>query len=319
MHIQTFNLLRKSVAVDKILYIGIALFCLTPCLSPPIALAVGIILAQVLKNPFSELSHTAVQWLLKIAVVGLGFDMSVGSALEAGKQGFLFTVASISLTLCLGLLLGKIFGIDKKITQLIASGTAICGGSAIAAISPIIRANTKQISISIGIVFLLNSVALFVFPPIGHYLSMSQHQFGLWCAIAIHDTSSVVGAADVYGNQALIVATTVKLARALWILPLSLLFVVFSHGSGKKIKIPYFIGLFILATALNTYWPAVHVVSPYITEGSKLALTLVLFLIGTSLNFKSFRRIGLRPLILAMTIWLFISIVSLFVILQTTV
>ena len=290
-----------------------------PFMSPPIALAVGLIVAQVLKNPFSELSHKTVQWLLKIAVVGLGFGMSVSSALSAGKQGFLFTVASITLTLCLGLLLGKWLGIDKKITQLISSGTAICGGSAIASISPIIKADAKQISIAIGIVFLLNSIALFIFPSIGHFFELSQHQFGLWSAIAIHDTSSVVGAADVYGAQALEVATTVKLARALWILPVSLIFALFAGGSTKNIKIPYFIGLFILAIIANTYIPHINVVSPYIVSGSKIALTLVLFLIGTSLNFSSLKRVGVKPLMLAIGIWSFISILSLIVIIETTV
>jgi len=309
----------KQISLAKLLYVGLAVLCLMPFMSPPIALAVGLIIAQVLKNPFSELSHKAVQWLLKVAVVGLGFGMSVSSALAAGKQGFLFTVASITLTLSLGLIIGKFLGIDKKITQLISSGTAICGGSAIAAISPIIKADAKQISISMGIVFLLNSLALFIFPAIGHYLELTQHQFGLWSAIAIHDTSSVVGAADVYGAQALEVATTVKLARALWILPVSLLFVLFSKGSAKKVKIPYFIGLFILAIIANTYMPNIEIVAPYIVSASKVALTLVLFLIGTSLNFTSLKKVGAKPLFLAIGIWIFISILSLTVILETTI
>jgi len=302
----------------ELLYIGLALLCLFPFMSPPIALVVGLIIAQVIENPFSDLSHKAVQWLLKIAVIGLGFGMCVGSALSAGKQGFLFTVASITLTLFLGLAVGKFLGIDKKITQLISAGTAICGGSAIAALSPIIKADAKQISISIGIVFLLNSIALFIFPAIGHYLDLSQHQFGLWSAIAIHDTSSVVGAADVYGAKALEVATTVKLARALWILPISMVFVLFSGGSFKKIKIPYFIGLFILAIITNTYVPHIEIVAPYIVSASKVALTLVLFLIGTSLSFSSLKEAGAKPLFLAIGVWVFISVLSLVAILKTT-
>lgn len=307
----------KRISLVKLLYLGLAILCLMPFMSPPIALAVGLIIAQVVKNPFSDLSHIAVQWLLKVAVIGLGFGMSVGSALAAGKQGFLYTVASITITLSLGLVLGKLLGIDKKITQLISSGTAICGGSAIAAISPIIKADAKQISISIGIVFLLNSIALFVFPAIGHYFELSQQQFGLWSAIAIHDTSSVVGAADVYGAKALEVATTVKLARALWILPVSLLFVLFSKGSAKKVKIPYFIGFFILAIIANTYVPTIEIVAPYIVSASKVALTVVLFLIGTSLSFSSLKKVGIKPLLLAITVWIFISILSLTIILQT--
>lgn len=307
----------KRFSLAKMLYIGLTILCLMPFMSPPLALAVGLIIAQVIENPFSDLSHKTVQWLLKIAVVGLGFGMNVSSALAAGKQGFLFTVASITLTLSLGIILGKLLGLDKKITQLISSGTAICGGSAIAAISPIIKADAKQISISIGIVFLLNSVALFIFPAIGHYFELSQQEFGLWSAIAIHDTSSVVGAADVYGPQALEVATTVKLARALWILPVSLLFVVFSKGSAKKVKIPYFIGLFILAIVANTYVPNIETVAPYIVSASKIALTLVLFLIGTSLSFSSLKKVGIKPLFLAIAVWAFISILSLTVIMQT--
>lgn len=313
-HITFFG---KRFSLAKMLYIGLTILCLMPFMSPPLALAVGLIIAQVIENPFSDLSHKTVQWLLKIAVVGLGFGMNVSSALAVGKQGFLFTVASITLTLSLGIILGKLLGLDKKITQLISSGTAICGGSAIAAISPIIKADAKQISISIGIVFLLNSVALFIFPAIGHYFELSQQEFGLWSAIAIHDTSSVVGAADVYGPQALEVATTVKLARALWILPVSLLFVVFSKGSAKKVKIPYFIGLFILAIVANTYVPNIETVAPYIVSASKIALTLVLFLIGTSLSFSSLKKVGIKPLFLAIAVWAFISILSLTVIMQT--
>ncbi|WP_233530724.1 YeiH family protein [Gelidibacter salicanalis] len=308
----------KRISKAQLLYIGLALLCLFPFMSPPIALVVGLIIAQVIENPFSDLSHKAVQWLLKIAVIGLGFGMSVSSALSAGKQGFLFTVASITLTLSLGLAFGKLLGIDKKIIQMISVGTAICGGSAIAALSPIIKADAKQISISIGIVFLLNSIALFIFPAIGHYLDLSQHQFGLWSAIAIHDTSSVIGAADVYGAKALEVATTVKLARALWILPISMVFVLFSGGSVKKIKTPYFIGLFILAIIANTYVPNIEIVAPYIVSASKVALTLVLFLIGTSLSFSSLKEVGAKPLFLAIGVWVFISVLSLVVILKTT-
>jgi uncharacterized integral membrane protein (TIGR00698 family) len=304
---------------SKYIFLGLVVLCLTTPISPPIALGIGLFMAQIMKNPFSEISDKAVQWLLKVAVVGLGFGMNAGSALTAGKNGFFLTVASITITLCLGLVIGKLIGIDKKITQLISSGTAICGGSAIAAISPIIKADAKQISISIGIVFLLNSVALFVFPVIGHYLELSQQQFGLWSAIAIHDTSAVVGAAQVYGQEALEMATTVKLARALWIFPVSLVFALFAKGDAKKIKVPYFIGLFIMAIVANTYVPAIHTASPYIVSASKIALTLVLFLIGTSLSFKSLKNVGIKPLLLAIGVWIFISLSSLIFILQTSI
>lgn len=311
------KILKSKPLKVKIIFLILALVCLLPFMSPPLALGLGIIMAQLIKNPYPEKSSKTVSWLLKVAVIGLGFGMSVDSALLAGKEGLLFTVSSIVLTLSLGLIIGKLLGIDKKITQLISTGTAICGGSAIAAIAPIIKADAKQISVAIGIVFMLNAVALFVFPPIGHLLEMSQHQFGLWSAIAIHDTSSVVGAADVYGHEALQTATTVKLARALWILPLSLVFALFGSGSLKNVKIPYFIGLFILAIIVNTYLPGVDRVAPYIVETSKMALTLVLFLIGSTLNFKSLKNVGFKPLVLAVGLWLFISILALIVILNT--
>lgn len=306
----------KSVLSKSLFFIG-ALLCFTSLITPPLALAIGLVVAQIFGNPFPKKSHQTVQWLLKVAVVGLGFGMSVSSALTAGKDGFLFTVASIAATLTLGLLLGKFLGIDRKISQLISSGTAICGGSAIAAISPIIKADAKQISVSIGIVFLLNSIALFIFPELGHFFHLSQHQFGVWSAIAIHDTSSVVGAAAVYGKEALEVATTVKLARALWILPVSVLFVMFSKGDRKSIKIPYFIGLFILAIIMNTYIPFVHQFAGSIVKISKTALTLTLFLIGAGLSFGAIKKVGLKPLFQAVFVWGFISVLSLWIILQT--
>jgi uncharacterized integral membrane protein (TIGR00698 family) len=273
--------------------------------------------AQLIGNPFMELSGKAVNWLLKISVVGLGFGMNMFSAFRAGEDSLLFTVASIITTISLGLLIGKYFGIDKKISQLISCGTAICGGSAISAISPIIKADNKQISISIGIVFLLNSIALFIFPPIGHLLELSQHQFGIWSAIAIHDTSSVVGAAEIYGDKALEVATTVKLARALWIIPISLLFAVFSKAGITKVRVPYFIGLFILAIIANTYMPSVRAMSPYIVKVAKTGLTLTLFLIGSGLTFKSLKDVGAKPILLAVFLWVFISISSLTIIVKT--
>ena len=303
-------------AITSVLFVILCLACLLPVVNPPIALAAGIVFAQFFQNPFQQKTQTSINWLLKLSVIGLGFGMNIDKALAAGKAGFLFTIISISLTIGLGILIGKIFKIDQKIAKLISSGTAICGGSAIAAISPIIKADAKQISIAIGSVFLLNSLALFLFPVLGHYFNMSQHQFGIWSAIAIHDTSSVVGAAQVYGNEALEIATTVKLARALWILPVSVLFALSSHTELKKIKIPYFIGLFILAIIANTYIPNIEFVAPGIVSVSKMGLTLVLFLIGSTLNYKSFIQVGIKPVILAVFIWIFISIVSLIGVLQ---
>lgn len=317
MKSKTVQIFGRSIPVIRILFFVIASVCFLPVISPAIALAIGLVTAQLIGNPFKEISAKAVNWLLKISVVGLGFGMNVFSALKAGEDGFLFTIVSIITTITLGLLIGKYFCIDKKISQLISSGTAICGGSAISAISPIINADSKQISISIGIIFLLNSIALFIFPPIGHLLELSQNQFGIWSAIAIHDTSSVVGAAEIYGNKALEVATTVKLARALWIIPVSLLFAFFSKAGLKKVSIPYFIGLFILAIIANTYIPTVQALSPYIVKVAKTALTLTLFLIGSGLTFKSLKNIGIRPVLLAVFLWVFISVSSLMIIVKT--
>jgi len=302
--------------ITSVVFVILCLACLFPVINPPIALAAGIVFAQFFQNPFPQKTQISINWLLKISVIGLGFGMNIDKAVTAGKDGFIFTILSITLTIGLGMLIGKLFKIDQKIAKLISSGTAICGGSAIAAISPIIKADAKQISIAIGSVFLLNSLALFLFPVLGHYFNMSQHQFGIWSAIAIHDTSSVVGAAQVYGNEALEIATTVKLARALWILPVSVLFALSSHTELKKIKIPYFIGLFILAIMANTYIPNIEFVAPKIVSVSKMGLTLVLFLIGSTLNYKSFMQVGIKPVILAIFIWIFISIVSLIGVLQ---
>ncbi|MCF4101546.1 putative sulfate exporter family transporter [Gillisia sp. M10.2A] len=319
MNLKSYNVLPRikwNINLKKFLFILLGVLSFSTLLSPPYALALGIFTAQTLGNPFLLSSQKLVNWLLKIAVIGLGFGLDLTTALKAGKNGFVLTIFSISATILLGLLIGKFLGIDKKITQLISTGTAICGGSAIAAVSPIIKANAQQISISIGIVFLLNSVALFVFPLVGHILELSQTQFGLWSAIAIHDTSSVVGAASVYGDQALKIATTVKLARALWILPISLIFAFLSKGACNKIHIPYFIGFFILAILANSYIPVLQSFSPGIIYISKLFLCLVLFLIGSTLNYKSLRNIGMKPLLLAISIWIFIAIASLVIIMN---
>lgn len=305
----TENNTRDSIG--KVLLIGLALLSLFPFISSAVALVIGIVYAQIFENPYSKETKKATGLLLKIAVIGLGFGMNVYSAISAGKDGFVLTIFSIFLTLSLGFLLGKLLKIDKKISYLVSSGTAICGGSAIAAVSPVIKADEKQISVALGIVFILNSVALIIFPPIGHALGLSQVDFGLWSAIAIHDTSSVVGAAAKYGDQALEVATTVKLARALWVIPVAFLSMVFFKTKGSKVKLPYFIGLFVLAMLANSYIPAVQTVGPYIVEASKAALTLTLFLIGTSLSYRTVKSVGFKPLLEGIGLWIFISVTSL--------
>lgn len=299
-------------SLRKILFIVVALICLTPIISAPFALLIGLIFANTIGHPFLHLNGKATKMLLQISVVGLGFGMNVHSALKAGREGILFTVVSIFGTLLLGYLLGKVFRTDKITSHLIASGTAICGGSAIAAIAPLIRADEKQISVSMGTIFILNSIALFVFPVIGHFMHLSDRQFGLWCAIAIHDTSSVIGAATKFGPHALEVATTVKLARALWIIPVSLATAAVFKSTTGKIKIPWFIGFFILAIVANTYWTGISTLAPYCVYIAKAGLTLTLFLIGSGLSYHTLKLVGVRPLLQGILLWISISAAALY-------
>lgn len=301
-------------SVQKIVFLLLATLCLTPWVSPPVALAAGIVVANTLGNPFKAYTGKLTKMLLQASVVGLGFGMSVGSALAAGRQGILFTVVSIVGTLVLGYLLGRALKINGRTSQLISAGTAICGGSAIAAIAPVIGADEEQISVSLGTVFILNAIALFIFPAIGHYLAMTQQQFGLWAAIAIHDTSSVVGAGAKYGPEALQIATTIKLARALWIIPLSLITALIVGKGGGRLKIPWFIGYFILALLLNSYVPAIKPIAPYIVMAARAGLTLTLFLIGAGLSLSALKKVGVKPLLQGVVLWVAISAVSLWVI-----
>ena len=310
------SILDKTITTREVIFMFFVVLCLSPLISPPIALLMGLIIAQLIGHPYLNLNHKATHILLQVSVVGLGFGMNVNSALKSGKEGFILTIASIIGTIVIGIVLGKILKIEEKISFLIATGTAICGGSAIAAISPVIKANEKQISVALGTIFILNSVALVLFPFIGHYLNLSETQFGLWCAIAIHDTSSVIGAAGKYGVQSLEVATSVKLARALWIIPLALLSTFIFKNKDTKIKIPYFIGLFVLAMIANTYIPFVKNFSDYITEFAKATLTLTLFLIGCGLSRKVLISVGYRPLLQGVVIWIIISVSTLWAIIS---
>lgn len=287
------------------------LFCMTSFVSPPIALLLGLIVANLSGHPFLHLNHRTTNILLQISVVGLGFGMNVNSALSAGREGFLFTVASIFSTLILGTFLGKWLKIEKKTSHLISCGTAICGGSAIAAIAPVIKSDEKQTSIALGVIFILNSVALFLFPVVGHWLDLSQKEFGLWCAIAIHDTSSVVGAASKFGPEALQIATTVKLARALWIIPVALITAIIFKNKSSRIKIPYFIGLFIIAMMMNTYVAKTAIIAPYLVSVAKIGLILTLFLIGAGLNRSILKSVGIKPLFQGILLWMFIAIATL--------
>jgi uncharacterized integral membrane protein (TIGR00698 family) len=306
----------------KIVFFLLIIVCLTPFVSPPIALVLGLILAFTAGNPFPAESKKATKYLLQASVVLLGFGMNLTAVVKAGRDGVLFTIATIFGTLFLGFLIGKLFKINEKISALISSGTAICGGSAIAAVAPAIDADSDEISVSLGTIFILNSVALFVFPVIGQALGLTENQFGVWAAIAIHDTSSVVGAAARYGDEALKIATTVKLARALWIAPIALVFAYLyrAKNSDKKTKIavPWFIFLYLLATVVRTYTPPE--VPPSIFEAvvnlAKAGLTVTLFLIGASLSRETLRKVGVKPLVQGIILWIVISVVSLWAVWQ---
>ena len=284
--------------------------------SPAIALAGGIAFGFTMEHPFRMESHSLAKLLLQASVVALGFGMNLKQVVHAGRSGFFYTAVSITCAMLLGLLFGSLLKVAGKASFLISAGTAICGGSAIAAISPITGANEEEISVSMGTVFLLNSIALLVFPAIGHGLHLSQDQFGLWSALAIHDTSSVVGAAAKYGNQALAVGTTVKLARALWIVPVSLLAAVYmtrtkhSHGP-LKVKIPWFIFLFCLAAAAATYFPRFAAQYGALSHLGKAGLTATLFLIGTSLSKQTLQQVGIRPFVQGVTLWIIVAGASL--------
>jgi len=305
-------MLQKKLLL-QLLFLALAVLSFSPLISPPIALLFGILFVNIFGKVLE--TDSFVKKLLQYSIVGLGFGINLNTAIEAGSQGFLFTVSTIALVMIFGLFLAKILKIDKTIAQLISAGTAICGGSAIAAVAPILKANSKQTSVALGIVFVLNAVALFIFPEIGHFFNLNQNQFGIWSAIAIHDTSSVVGAASKYGNEALQIATTVKLARALWIIPLAFLISIFTKSEGK-IKIPYFIGFFVLAILAGTYLPFLQNFNSIISEISRDTLKVALFLIGAGLSLQNLKNIGIKPLLLGIILWIFISSISLYAVLE---
>ncbi len=303
--------------MKKGLFILLIIFILTPFGSPPLALALGLAIALIVGSPFPDLNGAPTKYLLQTSVVLLGFGMNLKSIYEAGKDGILLTIVTIFGTLALGYMLGKILKVRGRISALISTGTAICGGSAIAAAAPGIEAEPEQISISLGTVFVLNAIALFLFPFIGHEVGLTQHQFGIWAAIAIHDTSSVVGAAAAYGGEALATATTVKLARALWIAPVALMLLVLYRrrypNAKAKIAIPWFIVLFLLAVVARTYAPAW--IQPSVFESlvnlAKAGMTVTLFFIGASLSLESIMTTRWRPLFQGAILWIVVSVTSL--------
>lgn len=310
--------------MNKIIYIAIITLILLPwnllglpVVSAPVALLAGLVFAFTCKNPCPKFNKKTSKYLLQVAVVCLGFGMNLQESLRSGADGMLFTVVSVISVMCLGILLGYSLHINRKTAYLISSGTAICGGSAIAAVGPVLKANENEMAVSLGVIFILNAVALFVFPPLGHMFDMSQAQFGTWAAIAIHDTSSVVGAGEVYGEQALQMATLIKLTRALWIIPLALVTMfVFRDGSGR-ISIPWFIFIFILAMVANTYLPLPQWFTAAMEWIARRGMVVTLFLIGASLSLSTVRQVGVKPLLLAVALWILIGVSSLLVVLNT--
>jgi uncharacterized integral membrane protein (TIGR00698 family) len=304
----------KHPTLAQVLFFVMIIICLVGWISPPIALLAGFLFAELIGHPFLQLNSKATAQLLKICVVCLGFGINFTTAIKAGKDGLVFTVATIIITITLGYLFGKLLKVNKQTIHLVSSGTAICGGSAIAAVAPVIHASDRDISVSLGIVFMLNSVALLVFPVLGHLFNLTQHEFGLWCAIAIHDTSSVVGAATTFGEEALQTATVVKLARALWIIPLAIVTAIAFKANGKKIKIPWFILWFVVAILINSFVSQISEIIPHVVAAAKKGLVLTLFLIGAGLSIKRIKEVGFKPLLLGIILWFVISTVSLIVI-----
>ncbi len=295
---------------SKILFIAGLLFCLTPWASPPMALLAGLVFGAIATHPYPGESRQVSKYLLQAAVVGLGFGMNLQQVLRAGKSGFVYTAVGIAFALTLGTLLGKMLAVQSRSSFLISAGTAICGGSAIAAIGPVVGATEDEMSVSLGTIFLLNSVALLTFPAIGSSLHLSQTQFGLWAALAIHDTSSVVGAAAKYGVVALAIGTTVKLARALWIVPVTVTTAV-AKGSKTRIQWPWFILFFCLAAVANTYLFPGSRFYHLLTNLGKVMLIFTLFLIGATLSPAALRKVGPRPLLQGVLLWIIVAVTSL--------
>ena len=305
----------ETLRVNKLVFCAGVILAASGLISPAIALLGGLIYGLIFAHPFLAESRELTKFLLQGSVVALGFGMNLHEVLRAGRSGFVYTAVSITAALFLGLALGSMIQVAKKPSFLISAGTAICGGSAIAAVGPIAGASDEEMAVSLGTVFILNSVALFLFPPIGWALHMTEAQFGLWAALAIHDTSSVVGATAKYGPTALAIGTTIKLARALWIVPLSVATSVVLK-SKARIQWPWFILFFCLAATANTLLPQFQTVFAAFNHIGKLVLTVTLFLIGASLNRETLRKVGIRPLLQGLTLWIIVGVTTLAVILM---
>jgi uncharacterized integral membrane protein (TIGR00698 family) len=322
--------MKRAFSVKNIFFLCLLLGA-TGLVSPPVALAAGLAFALLVEHPFAAEARALAHLLLQASVVMLGFSMNLGAVLAAGRAGLVYSAIGISCTLSLGLLLGRLLRVERVSATLIAAGTAICGGSAIAALGPVLEAGEEAMAVSLGAVFVLNSVALFLFPALGHWVGLTQGQFGVWAALAIHDTSSVVGAAAKFGPEALAIAVPVKLVRALWILPVCLGFSAMlgakARRSGEtarktKVPLPWFLLFFLLAAVIATFlpqwWPgtkdSAHLVFATMTTLGKSGLAVTLFLIGSTLNRRALARVGVRPLVQAVALWIVSASASLWAI-----
>lgn len=318
------DFLKRS---NKLIYVGI-LAVLSVCLlmdyvpgmsacaawvTPPVALFLGLVFAMVCGQAYPKFNKKFSKMLLQYSIVGLGFGMNLHASLASGKEGMMFTIVSVVGTMLIGMFIGRnLLKLPRDTSYLISSGTAICGGSAIAAVGPVIKAKDNEMSVALATVFVLNAIGLFIFPVLGHWLGLDQQQFGTWAAIAIHDTSSVVGAGAAYGEEALQVATTIKLTRALWIIPLALFTSVIFRNGGKKINIPWFILWFVVAIVLNTYvFDSVPAISQAVSGLARKGLIITMFFIGASLSMDVLKAVGVKALIQGVLLWLIISIASL--------
>ncbi len=313
--------MKQSAKYIYILLIVLILFPFKelglPQISAPIALLLGLVFAFIFPNPYPKFNKKTSKYLLQVSVVCLGFNMNLHESLRSGSEGMLFTVVSVIGVMVLGVMVGYWMHINRKTAYLISSGTAICGGSAIAAVGPVLKANENEMAVSLGVIFILNSIALFIFPPLGHLLDMSQEQFGTWAAIAIHDTSSVVGAGESYGESALQIATLIKLTRALWIIPLAIVTMFIFRDKSSKISVPWFIFIFVLAMVVNTYVALPEAFVSVMVWIARRGMVLTLFLIGASLSLASIKSVGVKPLLQAVILWIVISVSSLAVVLKT--
>ncbi|KAA9332822.1 YeiH family protein [Adhaeribacter soli] len=306
---------KNKILRLTLFWVFIILVLLTEIISAPLALLAGILLGLTLGNPYPKQLGKFTKYALQVSVVGLGFGINLNQVAATGLSGFFYTAISLAATMVLGWFLAKVFGVEKKLNHLISAGTAICGGSAIAAVAPALKASEKEISVALGIVFILNALALFIFPVIGKQLQLSQEQFGVWAAIAIHDTSSVVGAATNFGQEALEIATTLKLTRALWIMPMVLLTGYLYRAEGKSAAFPKFILFFVAASIVNTFLPDLETVYHILTTLARKGLIVSLFLTGTGISLSLLKTISFRPFLQGVLLWVLVATGSLVAIL----